>query len=328
MSSSLSWHTRLRSAKMFADAFNPHWISLQYVPFGYHLKGLPFNLGERLKQLGKDKRWHIMFHELSVNKDESLKFRAWAFLQVGIIRSLLQTLQPHLVTTNTELYRARLLEVKYEVQLLPLFSNISRTIHPVNKAFDEIIPEFIVKNDGAFIIGTLFGSFDFKSWDIRSLLDKFLKTTIDKRLLVVSIGRMSAGNELWENLQDEYPHVLFIELGMQEKEFISYWLSHYTDFGILTSLPELAGKSGSFMAFKEHGLPVVCKEETPELEDICKTPLDKGLTMVHPGRELVIPDKKEPVVLLEAVADQFINYLLEAEGRGATVDNPQSIADG
>jgi len=314
MSSSLSWNGRLRSANKFADAFAADWISLQYVPFGYHLKGLPFGLGKRSNRIGKDKQWHIMFHELSVNRDESLKFRLWAFLQVRIIRSLLKTLSPALVTTNTGIYKARLEEMGYAVKILPLFSNIRYAAETNSDQFSCIIPEFIRTNRDGFIIGTLFGSFDPKSWNLHSLLDKFPKVYKDKRAVITSIGRMPSGNEYWKMLQQEYPHILFLSLGIREPGFISYWLSGFTDFGILSTLPELAGKSSSFMAFKAHGVPVVCKEGSAELQNMYNVFPDRELTTIHPDQDFVLPQKQGPVPDLDEVADQFIEELLAVAG--------------
>ena len=48
LSSKLSWDIRVQKAKAFVEAFDPGWISLQYVPFGFHIKGLPFALSTRL----------------------------------------------------------------------------------------------------------------------------------------------------------------------------------------------------------------------------------------------------------------------------------------
>lgn len=310
LSTELPWRKRLGKAKAFAIAFDADWISLQYVPFGFHLKGLPFNLGNKLKQLETRQRWHIMFHELSVNKNDSIKFKLWSFLQMRIIQSFLKLLRPALITTNTELYRLRLKELGYSSKLLPLFSNINR-VSPAPEPFYDIIPEFLLKNRKNYLIGTLFGSFDFKRWDIRSLLNKFSGDYCKngKKPVIASIGKMPYGITCWQTLQHEYPSIIFLTFGMQDAGFISYWLSAYTDFGILTTLPELAGKSGSFMAYKEHGLPVVCKERTPGLAATSKTKLDKALTVIDDKTTFTLPPKYAPVAMLNEVVNQFINEL-------------------
>ena len=308
LSSKISWDVRVQKAKAFVEAFDPGWISLQYVPFGFHIKGLPFALATRLQQIAQSKPWHIMFHELSVNRFESFKFKIWSLAQVKIIRALITTLKPSVIHTNTELYKYRLKEAGFDAAVLPLFSNISNAAVKNEEVFDSIIPAFITKHPGDYIIGTLFGSFDFRRWDMRSLLQQFNYSFSKKRVLIVSLGRMSAGYDCWEQLKPEYPQVLFLTLGEQSPEFISYWLSHYTDFGILTTLPELAGKSGSFMAFKEHGVPVVCRERTASLAAL-NLPVEEGLIEVNAGKRFVIPSKEKPVKQLDIVVDKFLNSL-------------------
>lgn len=308
LSSRLSWKKRIEAVKKFVAGFNPANISLQFVPFGFHLKGLPFAFAGRLKQLGLKGRWHIMFHELSVNKDESLKFRLWAYLQVQIIHSLIKQLKPSCISTNTAIYKYRLEDMGYPTNLLPLFSNISNKTSAGNFAFDQIVPAYLSQHRQDYIIGTLFGNFDFKSWNIRSLLDKFSYGFTRKRIVVVSVGKMSSGGTYWEQLKCDYPQVLFLRLGEQDAAFISYWLLHYADFGILTTLPELASKSGSFMALKEHGIPVVCKERSLLLKEY-DVPLDDFLTEVHEDRSFELPQRREPVACLDAVTAAFIGQL-------------------
>ncbi len=311
LSETLPWNKRLHRAKKFAAEFNPHWISLQFVPFGYQIKGLPFNLGEKLKQISKQSRWHVMFHELSVNKNESFKFRIWAYLQVHIIKSLLKKLQPALITTNTEVYRHQLRELGYTAFILPLFSNIERVVADQPGVLSDKLPAYLVNNRPAYITGTLFGAFSFKSWNLCSLLNKLLVQYPNRKIIIASIGKMSSGVVYWESLKNTYPAVFFLELGMQNAVFISYWLTHYTDFGILTTLPGLAGKSGSFMAFKEHGIPVLCAEPGEVLKAY-NIRLDDALTVVtNDDQPLVIPQKRVPaaVPLLGHTTKQFIEFL-------------------
>lgn len=302
----LPWPARREHMEAFANGFSPGWVSLQYVPFGFQLKGIPFKLAGHLQSLYKNRRRHIMFHELSVNKNESLKFRLWAGLQVFIIRRLMHTLRPDVVSTNTGIYKARLEKMGRPVQLLPLFSNITRSDVDCTEAGATFSRHGLNRND--YILATLFGSFSYKSWNLHSLLDKFTNSNGSKKLAVTSVGRMSFGEEYWLQLQRSYPHVLFITLGMQTEAFISCWLSHYTDVGILTTLPELASKSGSFMAFKEHGLPVLCKQRTPELDGY-NIPLDEALTEVKDNVPFTLPPRYTPVTVLDAVVQQFINDL-------------------
>ena len=304
---SLSWVKRLALAKQFVNSFEPDWLSLQYVPFGFHLKGLPFRLGKILKQLHGNYHWHVMAHELAVNKEQSFKFKVWSSLQVKIIRSIFMQLQPLRIHTNTQLYKHRIKEMGFKAKVLPLFSNISKTA-PEKKTIKHNIPAFISQHRHRYIIGTLFGSFDFKRWDMRSLLDKFTYRYSEKRVAIVSLGRMPAGQDCWVSLIKDYPQVEFISLGERSPDFISYWLSDYTDFGILTTLPELSAKSGSFMAFKEHGVPVVCTKENASLQHL-NIPVDKVLTVIDEDKNFELPGRYAPASGLDDVVEQFINDL-------------------
>ncbi len=312
MPESVSWNIRLNEAKKFAAAFQPDWLSLQYVPFGYQLKGLPFKLGEKLKNIYPGKPWHIMFHELSVNKNESFKFKIWALLQTKIIRSVLHILHPAVISTNTKLYQHRLTQLGYSSKVLPLFSNITRTEVPDFSDDKNCIPQNILQHRNEYIVGTLFGAFSFKSWDLKSLLNQLINGYDNKKIIIASIGRMSSGAAYWQQLQNEYPAIQFLTLGEQPEAFISAWLLHYTDFGILSTLPELAGKSGSFMAFKEHGIPVVCKEKTAELESF-NIPLDKGLTEINNHQSFQLPKKYPSCTMLNEVVNQFLADLQNSQ---------------
>jgi hypothetical protein len=250
-----------------------------------------------------------MFHELSVNRDESLKFRVWSFLQVRIIQSLVAGLHPGVIHTNTLLYQYRLAEMGITATVLPLFSNIAKTAAwQKDDALEAEVPAFLAAHRQEYVIGTLFGSFDYKRWDMRSLLGKFTRGVDKKRVVIVSLGRMALGAHCWQQLKLAYPQVTFLTLGNRSPGFISYWLSHYTDFGILTTLPELAAKSGSFMAFKEHGIPVVCREKSPSLNSY-HLPAEKHLLEITAHTPFCLPPKYQPVAQLPSVCNQLINAL-------------------
>ncbi len=52
------------SAKTWVEQNNPDWLSVQFVPYAYNDKGIPFRLANQLKEIGGERKWHIMFHEL------------------------------------------------------------------------------------------------------------------------------------------------------------------------------------------------------------------------------------------------------------------------
>lgn len=309
LSEALPWNIRLQSVKNFTADFKPEWISLQFVPFGYQIKGLPFNLDRKLKKITASVKWHVMFHELSVNKNESIKFKLWGYLQEKIIKSLLRGLHPAIITTNTEVYKYSLQKLGYHSMVLPLFSNINYRENNQFYSDPGMIPEFLKQDKSSYCKGTLFGTFSFKSWNMHSLLRKLLQQYNNRKIVITSIGKMSSGSFYWHKLKEEYPQIVFVELGIQTSEFISYWLLNYTDFGILTTLPELSGKSGSFMAFKEHGIPVLCKQPDGQLDNY-NIVLDPCLTTVKDDDSVLkIPSKSAPYSMLENTVNRFIELL-------------------
>ena len=87
---------RFKQARLWIDNFDPEWLSLQFVPFAFHPKGLPFQMGKLLTTLTGDRRWHIMVHELWVgmNKESSLKFFWWGVFQRQLIKALFNKVMP------------------------------------------------------------------------------------------------------------------------------------------------------------------------------------------------------------------------------------------
>ena len=122
----LSEKKRFTKCQQVVEEFDPMFLSLQYVVFSFHKKGLPWRLTERLMKLGSGRSWHLMFHELWVGMDnrDSLKEKIWGNLQEGIIKKLIRGLSPKLIHTQTPLYQHMLSRMNCTVGLLPLFGNI------------------------------------------------------------------------------------------------------------------------------------------------------------------------------------------------------------
>lgn len=105
-------------------------VSLQYVPHGFHPKGLPFPIIKLTKEIKKcDTKLFTFFHEVSVEKEKG-----------NIKRTLLSILMQHIskrviensdyVATSIEYYKnmiLRLVPDKKEIPLIPIASNIPET---------------------------------------------------------------------------------------------------------------------------------------------------------------------------------------------------------
>lgn len=126
LSPQLSWKKRIALASEFLTTFEPDWVSFQYVPYGYQGKGLPFGLGSRLRKLGGDRKWHVMFHELWVGTDSASpwKLRILSALQRLILKQVVSSLKPIVLHTHLPAYQQNLQAAGITAHSLPLFSTI------------------------------------------------------------------------------------------------------------------------------------------------------------------------------------------------------------
>ena len=119
-------------------SINPDWISLQFVPYGFQMQGLPFYLINVLRKHTVKRKLHVMLHETWLGKDEhpSIKGQIISFLQKGIIYLILKILNPRLIHTHLPLHKRRIKNLGFDVKELPLFSNIpfSTSFSPPTKS--------------------------------------------------------------------------------------------------------------------------------------------------------------------------------------------------
>ncbi|CAH8292982.1 glycosyltransferase involved in cell wall biosynthesis [Mariniflexile fucanivorans] len=239
-------------AKQWIDTHNPEWLSLQFVPYAFNNKGLPFGFASQLKTIGQNRKWHIMFHELwiGMNKESTLKEKCIGYIQRYIIKELTLKLKPNLVNTQTELYKKQLEKLTITSSLLPLFSNIPVIQKPIEKTHLDSIP-FDIPNK-YFV---LFGSIHYGS-PINHFVKDFVDYLKNDSFSLITIGRN--GNELreWISIWESYKLEVKC-LGEQSVEVISHVLKNAT-FGISTTPMALVEKSGSVLAMHAHGIPVIC----------------------------------------------------------------------
>jgi glycosyltransferase involved in cell wall biosynthesis len=263
LSEKLSWMERMSILQNLLDEFQPDWISLQYVPYGFNRRGLPFKLAGHLGALRGNFRWHIMFHELWIGEEAEYtpiqKVIGW--LQKRIVRKLASVTQAILHTSNPT-YRLRLELAGCPAEILPLFSNIS--IAPPLFSRRDLLEEAGLDPDlhqegfGQWIF-VLFGAIH-PEWDAETLIGKIDHTRKQADgppplfILLGRNGREELRHRVYEACSDKGWKLL--EKGELSPVLISAYLQ-CADFGIATSPLSLIGKSGSVAAMLEHGLPVV-----------------------------------------------------------------------
>jgi hypothetical protein len=229
----------------------PDWISLQYVPYSFDRKGVPFWLPDFLKKLRGAHQWQIMFHELWIGMDihASFKSRFFGFLQQKIVLKVLKNLEGTVINTQTNLYQQKIENLGYAAKLLPLFSNISNS---------NLIDALSVKENSNEIRFALFGGIHFGA--PVQLFIKALKLELKKRKLdlvkFIFIGNCGDAMEEWTSILDIEKIEYDVSGYCTDQEISKLLLS--CDYGISTTPYLLVQKSGSIAALLEHKLPVLC----------------------------------------------------------------------
>ena len=241
---------RMARAKHWIGILDPDWLSLQFVIFSFHNKGLPFKISNSLKELGKGRHWHIMFHELwvGINNKTSLKLFLWGFAQQQIIKQLIYKLKPELINTHTKLYQAKLGQLGFAVAYLPLFGNIPK----VNTDFESI-----QINRLKIIKLVLFGTIH-PGAPVQEFIQELLAYQREYKVYfeLVIVGRTGNQSEIWISAFKNN-NITVEVLGELSTENISIVLSNST-LGISTTPVDFAEKSGTIAAMREHGLMVLC----------------------------------------------------------------------
>jgi hypothetical protein len=249
-----STRKRFQHLKKWIDVFDPDWISIQFVPFSFHSKGLPFLISFYLRKLTRRRKVHIMFHELWVgmNIGSPIKQIYWGTLQRFLIYSLIKKLQPAVIHTNTRLYQNKISKLGFKVGYLPLFSNIPRLAE--NHRF-----KLAVKNHKQ-ISFVLFGSIH-PGAPIRSFAREAALYAKENniQILLLIVGRCGIESEHWA-IEWRRAGMRVKILGEQTSNCISAILNQ-ASVGISTTPGLLAEKSGAVAAMREHGLPVICVSE-------------------------------------------------------------------
>jgi hypothetical protein len=302
LSPSLAWPERVEKAKEFLSAFKPDFVSLQFVCYGFHPRGIDFGLAGRLGEIIGRRPVQIMFHELWIGAEQGapLKDRLVGNVQRSLLLRLPRVLDARVIHTSNAAYAAMLRERNVTAELLPLFGAI-----PINGT-----PPF--PRDDTLVLG-MFGALP-PVWPPEPLLSLLAGT--GRKITLAHIGGIGAGAGLWDKMERRYRGAVeFKRLGTQSPERIAQFLGAETDLGIATVPWELAGKSGAVAAMLEHGLPVIVNRDDWHL--------NKGADAGHVSPLLVKMDESLPEKLstlrrarpqsrLPETAAQFLNALEHA----------------
>lgn len=298
-----NWPVRTELAKIYIKNQHPEWLSLQYVPYSFHRKGLPIFLTRYLRAQIHSPKWHIMFHELWENGT------SWKRVIVGagqklIAKSIVRKLNVTQIHTSTS-HNLRLLHnAGLPTRLLPLFGNI-----PTPKGSKSTWKP-IAGSDCQRLRGLYFGAApnpDRIQPIIEGLSEVISKSDVELELNLA--GSLGVYRELFTRSLEkiETDRITISQTGFIREEELGRLMSE-CHFGMSRSTAEHLGKSGSLISMIEHGLPVWC----PLVID----GQGYGLEFTDSEKELIWTNllqmqfsRKAPKSRLQRIAKQFSDEL-------------------
>ena len=297
----ITWSRRMQLAKRFVDLQNPDWLSLQFVPYSFHSKGLPVRLASRLKKLGAGRKWHVMFHELWVGLGGSptLRTRCVGAFQRRIVKLLITRIRPESIHTNCTPHLELIQEIGSRVDRLPLFENV------------KYKKSHLLESSKNFVFIAHFGSVR-HALDIRSTSNALhtISSAESKKPKIIAIGRGGpAAERTWQEFRN--CGVGVFETGNLNEEDVSKWLQSCS-IAFSSSSPDLIEKSSAAATMFSHGLPVL----------VTRTPLwgNRFLEQVQKNCPLAIFDfssfsiadprcKLPPTNNLKSITHMFLDNL-------------------
>lgn len=240
---------RYAKAKLYIDEFDPAWLSLQFVPFSFQNKGLPWGLGRELSRIGKGRKWQVMLHELWVgmNVEATSKLKLWGYVQRLVLKKILWYLKPEVLHTQTKVYQFQISKLGYVAHFLPLFGNIPVVQTKIEKSCKANNALSLV------IFGAIHAGAPVKEFAMQVKEYSITNNTVVE---LIFIGRCGVEQTTWIAAWSEQG-LPYKVMGEQTPEKISEIL-HNSDCGITTTPHLLAEKSGTVAAMFEHFLPIIC----------------------------------------------------------------------
>lgn len=236
-------------------------VSLQYVPFSFHPKGLAYNMIMLVRSIGKSYFLHIMFHELWVGmaKEDSFKMKIWGWGQRQIIKWTIHISSPDFISTQLSLYKEQLRRLtNISIYKIPLVCNIDIAVRDVTK-------DALYKNElGMIVFGNIYPDSPAKAF-----LKEFKENRLSDgtKLKLYFIGSNGIHLQDWINACKENA-ISFEERGILSESEIN-GVAAKCSYAIVTTPYYLIEKSGSAVAMLHAGLKVICvaKKWTPFLLD-------------------------------------------------------------
>ncbi|MFT3919793.1 hypothetical protein [Cloacibacterium sp.] len=295
--SDLTWKEKIKHTQEWVNNEKPNWVSLQYVPHSFDLKGLPFAFIYAVSKLKGNFNWHIMFHELWV-QEKNLKRFILRKNQQAIILLINKLINIKLKHTHLPIYQKRLKKLNIISYPLPLFSNI------------ECVDDNFIPNDKYFTIG-FFSQIEEKI-EIINTINK-IQNIIKEKIKILLIG----GNPSKMSSFKNYILKNFKNIEIETTSFLlNKDISKYIKLCNIAITPvekHLLGKSGTVAAFLTHNVPIIAPIEQKKYNTINGFFNEKINDMIIDIYKISLNNKNNNnySILLSSVCEKFINDLNE-----------------
>jgi hypothetical protein len=254
-------NAKLEIIKSTVEKNRPDWVSLQFVNFGYHRKGLPWKLIMPLRDAIGKSQLNIMFQELwcGIGPNPGPKERILGMLQMGFLKLMLLRLKPEAVFTNNNQYLGMLKKLGADAKLAPVFGNIPLTDFGIDQEWkaikDRSIPNDIIVEPKKYLVLGFFGTI-YQVEDLAGLLANAYKAAqyLGRTLTILIIGH-GRGVDVKPLLQD-FSDIHYCKLGELSPAMINRAMQ-LVDIGVITTPASVLNKSSTGSAWLERGIPLL-----------------------------------------------------------------------
>lgn len=314
------FHSQLeyQQFNQFISHQNPDVISLQFVCYSFHPKGLCYRVYPFFKKLPHVLR-HIMAHELWIGPHDNapLKEKCIGWLQKQCIIPIFK--KADCIHTQSPLYQNILKQLNIKAKLLPLFSNLPIANGNPSETLTKTLskqnnnPKTIDFNTS--LIFGFFGSFyrGFNPQPIWNFLNQ-ISNIHKKNIFVISFGHLGSSMPTWVLFKKQAPLTIpCLELSNLDDHTLSLCLQAI-DFGLATTPQSLIHKSGSANVLHSHGIPtIICRNDV----NFKRSPDHFDTTPYIPFTENLAQDllnytQYSPQDTVHTIAKTFISDLFHA----------------
>lgn len=255
ISDSLSDLERKEIITNHINLFSPDIVSIQFVSYSFHKKGIPCNLANLFSGI-INLNAHIHFHELWIEEGKlwNIKNILLGLVQKLTIYKFIKSINPFSITTSIPYFSQMLFSLN-NVEILPLFGNILKEEFSCNQLLIDTSKFTIV----------VFGNLTTKINELENQLIR-LKNLVERENLEISIkfiGNIKTYKTKSYSLFVKYfGNECIQHYGECSNQTISL-LFQTANLGISRADYKYLGKSGSSMAMLEHGLPLLIRGNRP-----------------------------------------------------------------